>query len=259
MPTLTVHGVEHYYEIHGNGPPLVLLNGILMNAAGWAYQLKGLTPYYRVLVYDMRGQGASGKPEQAYYDLQQQADDLAELLTQLGIQRTHVVGLSYGGAVAQYFAARFSDRVDRLVLADTMAWSDGVNEAIADGWAAAGAVSADLRFQFMLPLTFGRRFLEVHRERLPLFSQQSAMLDWAVVMRLVDGMRRHDARAILRQIAVPTLVLVGEEDRFCPLHHAQYLAQHIPGATLEILPECGHATAIEAPEAFNASVRAFLG
>ena len=100
MPTIQVNGVQLYYELHGSGEDvLVLNNGIIASTATWAFQLPALTPHYRVLLYDMRGQGQSQKwqPGDPDYTWEQHADDLAALLDALGIERAHIGGISYGG------------------------------------------------------------------------------------------------------------------------------------------------------------------
>ena len=122
MAIALANGIRIYYEWHGaeSAPVLVLNNGILMNAASsWVYQTSALAAHYRVLQYDCRGQGQSEHPD-APYSMALHADDLAALLTALGVERAHIAGISYGGEVAQAFAIAHPSRARSLVLADTV-------------------------------------------------------------------------------------------------------------------------------------------
>ena len=122
MPQIHANRVELYYELHGpeNAPLLVLNNGILMSAAAsWAFQTKTLAVHYRVLQYDCQGQGQSAHPE-SHYTMDLHAEDLAALLTVLGIEKAHLAGISYGGEVIQAFALQYPERIQSLILADTV-------------------------------------------------------------------------------------------------------------------------------------------
>ena len=163
MPHIDLGDIKYYYELHGEGAETItILNGLTMSTVAWAAQLKDFAPHFRVLLLDLRGQGQTERTDEEKYPLQRQADDLARLLEKLGIARTHLFALSYGGIVAQYFALSHPERLGRMVLADTIAWSDEVNLALHDGivkaWDAGGS---KLRFRVMLPITFGANFLKL--------------------------------------------------------------------------------------------------
>lgn len=260
MPAIGINDTELYYELTGGGSEtVVLLNGISMNTAAWALQEPALAARYRVLRYDLRGQLQSGKPDTPSYPMPQHAADLAALLDQLGIARAHLVGLSYGGAVAQHFALDYPQRLDKLVLAATLAWSDPVNEAIAASWeAAARTANPTLRFDIGLPLTFGANYLQQQADKIPLLREFASRQPWPPLARLVNGMRAHDVRSRLAAVRAPTLVLVGEDDRFTPLYHARLLANLIPAARLMVVPGSGHALPLELPHQFNQLVLDFL-
>ena len=109
MPNIKVNGINLYFEWHGprNAPALVLNNGIFMNAAtSWVFQTEPFSRHYRVLLYDCRGQGQSDHPL-GPYSMALHAEDLAGLLTALGIERAHIAGISYGGEVAQAFVLQY--------------------------------------------------------------------------------------------------------------------------------------------------------
>lgn len=262
MPHLTLPDstTSLYYEFHGEGEQtLVLLNGITMTTAAWAWHVPHYTPHFRVLCLDFRGQGQSSKPDEPAYPLTEQADDLAAALTLLGVARAHVLGLSYGGMVAQHFAHRHPTRVARLVLASTLAYSDAANAAMAASWAAAQAAGgADLRFTESLPWVFGSPFLAAQQPLLAALRGIAAQHPWSAVERLTAGVLSHDARPWLAQLTQPTLVLVGNEDRLTPRYQADCLVDMLPDAQLVVLPHVGHASHLEALPAFVAETAAFF-
>ena len=241
-----------FYEISGQGSqPLMLFNGLTMSTAAWTLMTPLLEQRFRVIRLDFQGQGLSERTEQAAYPLPQQADDAAALLNELEIDSVYLVGLSYGGMVAQHFARHHPQRVERLLLASTLAWSDAVNTEIAASWSAAEqAGGADLRFDISLPWLFSSRFLQAGRAMLPDLKRLAATVSWQDIERIIAGVIAHDARSWLGEIRAPTHIIVGDEDRLTPLYQAQLLQAGIPGATLCTLPGAGHAIHLEAVQQF---------
>lgn len=260
MPYAQIDGRNIYYELHGEGNEcLTFLNGLTMSTQGWNSQVGEFSRHFRVLLLDMCGQGRSDKPAEEIYPLERQCDDVAALLTQLGIARTHVLGISYGGMVAQLFALRHADRLQRLVLSDTLAWSDEANAALGAALEAAqNAGGPPLRFKLMKAITFGSSFLRRAPKVVDMVEASDAALPWSAVVSLMRPVGSFDLRSRHGEISAPTLVLVGAEDRFTPLYQAQTVAAGIPGARLEILPEVGHAPMLENPRLFNALAADFL-
>ncbi|MCG9057601.1 alpha/beta hydrolase [Laribacter hongkongensis] len=262
MPMLRLAdiGIHYVLDGHPGQPVVVLLNGITMTTRCWEEQVSGLASHFCILRLDFRGQGESDKPDCDYYPLSRQADDVAQVLDQLDIGRVHVVGLSYGGMVAQHFAQRYPDRLDRLVLAATMAYSDAANDAIAASWLAAWQTGdAALRFDLSKPWLYGSRFLAGAAAQVEAIrTANDASTDWAAIARLMLGVARHDSRPWLSAIQAPTLVLVGEEDRLTPLYQARALVRGIRLARMSELAACGHALHAEVPQLFSQHVCNFL-
>jgi len=259
MPYTTHQGHRLYFEESGRGErPMLLLNGLTMSTAGWTLLLPRLEARYRLIRLDLLGQGQSDKPRSDSYPLAEQADLAASLLDTLALSHCHVIGLSYGGMVAQHLAHRHPERVDHLVLASTLACSDAVDQAIAASWiAAAESGGADLRFAVSLPWLFSSRFLSSHPDQLNELKTVATQSEWEAVLRLLAGMREHDARTWLASVTVPTRVIVGSEDRLTPLHQSEMLSTYMPHAQLSIIPGVGHALHLEAVESFARLVMEF--
>jgi 3-oxoadipate enol-lactonase len=170
-----------------------------------------------------------------------------------------VLGLSYGGMVAQHLARQHPAKVARLVLASTLAYSDAANAAIAASWEAAQCTGGgDQLFTDMLPWVFGSQFLASQQAMLQAMRALAAQAPWEPVRRLSNGVLAHDARPWLGQLRQPTLVVVGSEDRMTPRYQADALVAGIAGARLEVLPGVGHASHLEALPQFVALTSAFL-
>ncbi|HDJ83867.1 MAG TPA: alpha/beta hydrolase, partial [Desulfurococcaceae archaeon] len=117
MPYTKVNNVNIYYEVHGEGEPVVLLNGIFMNTKSWFYQYTVLSRKYKVILHDLRGQWNSEKPKnEDAYSIEIHADDLKELLDKLRITNIHLVGTSYGGEIALQFAIKYPEYVKDLIV-----------------------------------------------------------------------------------------------------------------------------------------------
>jgi 3-oxoadipate enol-lactonase len=238
---------------------LVLNNGILMNAAtSWAFQTRALSGQYRLLQYDCRGQGQSDHPEEPY-SMALHADDLAALLTGLGVETAHLAGISYGGEVLQAFALQYPARVRSLILADTVSEVGPELRLIVEGWLAlARAGDPDMFFLVTVPWNFSAEFIATNPKLLADARQRYAKLDFPAVARLCEAFLDVNFTAQLTQIAAPTCILVGEQDRLKGRNYAELLRRHISRSEMYLLPGAGHASCWERPEEFNSAVLGFL-
>lgn len=262
MPTLTVNGVALYYELHGSGDELLVLNnGVIASTRTWGYQLPALTPHYRVLLYDLRGQGqsqkwAAGDPD---YRWESHADDLAALLDALGVEQAHIGGISYGGELALVFALRYPERCLSLIVADAVSHVEPHLRAIIESWImAAESGDHEMFYRSTWFWNFSEDFFAAQYDLLLSRVEAAKALDLPSVIQLCRNFNSLNITAQLGAIGCPTCVMVGEKDILKPPHYAQTIARAIPNAELHVLPGAGHASFWECSAAFNSIVLGFL-
>ena len=256
----TINGINLAYTDQGRGTPVVLLHAFPQSRAMWAPQVNALSKTHRVIAPDFRGFGESDAPP-GPYTLDRFADDVAGLLDHLAIPRAVFVGLSMGGYTLFAFYRTYAARVNGLVLADTRAQADteeGRAGRLAMAQTAqtngAGAI-ADL----MLPKLLSPAALHTKPE---LVRQVRSTIERTTVSGIAGALmamaERPDSVPLLARIACPVLVLTGELDGPTPPADGKFMAARIPGARLEIIPQAGHLSNLEAPEAFTNAIRSFL-
>ncbi|MFE4972613.1 alpha/beta fold hydrolase [Kitasatospora sp. NPDC056651] len=246
----------------GTGTPLVLLHAFPLNASMWSSQLDalpGLTgDETRVLAPDQRGFGgtALGGDDPS---LDPVADDLALLLDAAGIERAVVGGLSMGGYVALAFARRHPGRLAGLLLANTRATAD-TDAVRANRERIATAVTARDSVGLLLDERVAAGQLGPHSQHL--VERVQAMVAAAPPAAVAWAQRamaaRPDSRDVLAALRVPVAIVTGADDALVAPEEAELMLGVRPDAELTVLPRVGHLSALEAPEAFDAAVRALL-
>ncbi len=261
MPALNINGTNLYYELHGSedAPVVALLNGVLMNTAGWGYQTPVLARRYRVLLHDCRGQGQSDHLA-GPYSMRQHADDLAALLDALDIEAAHIAGISYGGEIAQLMGLHYPEKVRSLFLSSTVSEVRPLLRAKIAAWmAAAERRDGAMLYRVSVTDNFSEPWLAAHPTWAELSIPRYAQLDFDAVFNLCGAFLEIDWTAELQRITAPTLVAVGELDTLKPLApYSRLLVEHIPGAQLLVLGNAGHACCIETPGAWNAALLGWL-
>ena len=263
--TVQANGQELYYELHGEGPPLVLLMGIGYDSSLWTLaQVPVLSTQFQVILVDNRDAGRSSKARQPY-TIADMADDLAGLLDALGIQRSHLLGLSMGGMIALEFALRHGDRLDRLVLTGTGAAParSAVDPIQIWSWVKANDATGEVFGGQQFVSLFSTAFLRNHeavRDTAELLASNPYPMSPEAYGRQADAYRQFDALDRLAAITAPTLVVVGEQDLLTPPWIAREVAEAIPGARFEVIRGDGssHVVPIECPDEFNRLVSGFL-
>lgn len=268
MPFVEVRGIRlHYFDVGMDNvktadPPVLLLHAFPLHAEMWAPQLACLSATRRVIALDLAGFGRSDPPpEPLDASMNRLADDVAELLEGLGVERAVVGGLSMGGYLAFAVVRRHPEVVAGLILADTRASPD--NEE---------TFERRTQQQRQVSSEGTRRLIDSLLE--PMVGEHTRQHRRALMTRVrdlmsantPDGFRsalqamkhRDDSTDHLGRIGVPTLVLVGDQDVLSPPELVRSWQEKIPGSHLVVLPRAGHLSNLEAPAEFNAAVGDFL-
>ena len=256
-----INGIDLAYSDEGQGQPIVFLHAFPLNRSMWNPQIRGLKNNFRIITIDLRGHGESEAPMWRY-SLGQFAEDIKGLLEHLGISKAAFVGLSMGGYILFTLYRKYPSLFNALVLADTRATAD-TPEAKATRFSMAQIAykrGSSTIAELMLPKLLGSTSLD-HRQ--DLVEQLRHMITANEISGIVGDLmameERPDSTPLLRDLKIPTLVIVGEEDVASPPEEVQGMAEHIPGAKFTIIPEAGHVSNLDQPKLFNQSIREFLG
>jgi pimeloyl-ACP methyl ester carboxylesterase len=248
MPKLNRDGVEIYYEVHGEGPVILLSHGYSSTSGMWKGQVEPLSASHKLVIWDMRGHGDSDYPDdQAAYSEEATVADMAALLDAVEADKAIVGGLSLGGYMSLAFNRVHPERVEALLIIDT---GPGYrNDEAREGWNQ-NAI---------------RRAERLERDGLDLANASAEVRQ--VRHRSADGLAKaargmltqRDAGVMnsLAQVAVPSLIVVGADDTPF-LAASDYMAAKIPGAKKVVIPDAGHASNIDQPAAFNRAIGDFL-
>lgn len=262
MPYTDAPGFRMYYEEHGSGFPLLLINGLGSDHLEWIHQIPAFGARFRVVVFDNRGTGGTDVPP-GPYTTAQMGDDAAALLRDLGIPRAHVLGVSLGGMIAQEVALRHPDLVDGLVLGCTGPGGElsvrPSPEAMA-AFALAKGEHPEAELRRMLPFLYTDACIRERPEEIEGFVRRR--LDHPTppegYLAQLFAAVSHDASTRLEKIRARTLVITGDADRLVNWENSLRLAERIPGATLVVLPGAPHRHFAETADAFNREVLRFL-
>lgn len=254
--------IKIYYEVHGDGNPLLLIEGLGYATWMWYRQLEDFARQYRVIIFDNRGVGKSDKPD-IPYSIEMMAGDAAGLLQALGIEKAHVLGVSMGGLIAQALTLNHPHLAHSLVLTCTTHGGPGSVPAPPETLAAMmnkkGLAERDALREAM-GCALAPEFAAANHEEL------EKILDWRLSEPTPEYARQRQLGAVmgadlaprLKEIKVPTLILTGDLDRVIPMANSDLLHKKINNSTLEVFPGGGHLFFIEQAPAFNGRVLAFL-
>ncbi len=241
---------------------ILLLNGLGATRQGWARQMPAFGQQYRTIAMDHRDIGDSD-PYEDPYAIIDQADDAAQFLHALNIDRAHVVGLSMGGFISLNLALRHPDVVQSLVLVSTSA--GGATHLRPTPEAQAALIpdpTADPaeRARYTFRTITGPGFMDAHPEVADLLAQAATERPTspAAFARQYGAIQTHDTSTRLGEIHAPTLVIHGDADPLVPYGNGQFLASHIPNAHLITYPGVGHVPIIERADEFNRDVLNFI-
>lgn len=263
MPVVQANGIDVYYEIQGEGEPLVLIPYLAADQACYAFQVADYAKSFTCFSVDLRGAGLSGKPE-GRYSTELFADDVAAFMQAAGVERAHVAGLSLGAAAGMWLAAKYPDRVTSLSLHSAWPASDPFLRAVVEGWRiiAQGLDSVtDMVIKGVFPWCFTPELYAArpdYIESLAEFVRSRPMPPVDALLRQSQAVLDHDARAVLASVQAPTLITFGAHDQVTSTRFADPLSQGISDTEVVVFEDCAHAPIYENVEAFNQRTLDFL-
>ena len=229
MPTVRVNDIDMYYEIHGQGEPVVLIAGLNSDHTLYRGIIPRLAERYQVVAFDNRGVGQTDKPD-IPYSIEMMADDTAGLLHALGITQAHILGTSMGGRIAAALALQHPQQVKSLILVSTV-----------------------LKSLKGAPMTWSRRLIPLML-KIPMIRGPHP---YYAVARQREASLTYDCMDRLNEIHVPTLILHGKKDKSAPYHLAEAMQSGIKDSEM-ITFHGGHLFFIVRPQQFMDAISDFL-
>ena len=251
MPKVKVNDIQIYYEVHGEGFPLIMINGLGGNIYTWDPRfIQELSKKFKLVIFDNRGAGHTDISDREY-TIKLFADDTAGLMDALRISRAHVFGISMGGMIAQELVLNYPEKVEKLVLCSTYCGgaksvqpsTDVIEPLMADR----SALSPEEIARMAIPIIFTEDFIKNNPDFVELSIQRTlkALTSDEAFMRQLDALMNFDTYDRLSQIKAPTLILHGKRDVLVPPENAPILAKAIPNAKLVYFGNSAHVLAEE--------------
>ncbi len=252
------NGIQVNYTVEGEGPWVVMSHSLACNLSMWDEQAAALSRRYKVLRYDLRGHGGTDAPA-GDYTFDMLAYDAHALLEALGIRSCHWVGLSIGGMIGQAFALKFPGVFKTMVLADTSSRNPPEAKPV---WEARVKTARENGMEGVVEPTLQRWLTEPYRKahpetaaRLAAMIRSTPVAGYAGCCAAIPTLNFTDQ---LKNIKVPTLVIVGEQDPGAPPEVAKVIHEKIAGSELVVIPSAAHIANLEQTAAFNRALLAFL-
>lgn len=262
MPLVQTNGIQLHYTERGSGQPLILLMGLGADGSMWESHVRAYEKSFRCILVDNRGAGISDKPE-GPYSTAEMAQDTIGLMDALEIQKAHISGISLGSAIAQEVALQTPERVTSLTL--NCPWSRCDNylirvfETLRASYEAMSAEDFQKLLQlFIFTSDYHEQSLEDLVQRQEAARKNASPMPVHAFQAQCDASISHQTEGRLNNIKVPTLITVGDEDRFTSPDLARSIAQEIPGSKLEIFKRSGHTHHWNRLEEFNQYTLAFM-
>jgi pimeloyl-ACP methyl ester carboxylesterase len=256
MPEAAINGTTLYYEEHGQGTPLVMIQGYMGDHSAWVIQVKAFSKYFRVITYDARGLGKT-PVSPIPFTIPVQAGDAIGLMDFLKIDRAHILGISLGGLVAQAIAIEHPERVMKLVLAATLPGTDTQYASEKAQVLARNLYTMDMDKvgNLMIPLAFNNPAVAYMAK---LFSRTPWASRYKTYVKQMQSVGSYYTVDRLHQIQAPTLVIAGSRDRIISPRSSEIIAAKIPNARLVLVKGGSHAFFMEMSRRFNREVLQFL-
>ena len=262
MPTVNVNGCNIYYEIHGDGEPLVMIMGLRRNIEWWYCQLSALSQHFKVIVFDNRGAGRSDKPE-SDYSIRLFADDTAGLMDALGIDKAHILGFSMGGYIAQELAVNYPEKVMDLALISTSCGGERavlMSQERMEKFTANDGLTPEKILKKDMDIYFSDDYIKKNPEAVKAFTEIS-MRHYQpahAFQRQFAACLNHDTSRRIQNISCPVIIMTGDDDPLVPPENSSVLKEILPEATLSMVPMGRHCFMMEHAERFNKKIVSFF-
>jgi pimeloyl-ACP methyl ester carboxylesterase len=257
--SVEIDGHTIAFERRGQGPPLVLVHGAVADTRYWRRELDELSDEFTVVAWDAPGCGRSFDPPEDY-GLDGYADCLAAFIEALGLERPHLLGLSFGSGLALELFRRHRALPRSLVLTSAYAgWLGSLGREVAEERRRWGLSAADMpREEYVRDFNETLFVSSVPADIVDEMTEIVKELHPAGLRAMSNAFADADLRDVLPEIDVPTLLIYGDLDQRSPVPVGEDLHARIPGSRLVVIPGVGHALNMEAPERFEDEVRSFL-
>jgi 3-oxoadipate enol-lactonase len=261
MPMIEANGRTLYYELHGEGEPLVCVMGLAADTFAWTLQVPAFSARHRTLIFDNRDVGRSALAE-GEYEVMDMAGDVFALADALGLAAFHLLGVSMGGAIAQEMALAAPERVRTLTLAATFAAGGAYARELSEVWGArVHRLTREERVDELMLLCNSEEFFEnadaVATLRGLMLENPHPQPPEAFARQLAAS-SRHDTRDRLGSLSMPVHVIGAEHDILVPVWKSREIASLIPGARLTVIEKAPHGVNVEQAEEFNRAVLDFI-
>lgn len=256
-----VHEKKVYYEVHGKGTPLIILNGIMMSTKSWAQFIEPLTQFNQLILVDFLDQGQSDKLEEGY-DHQIQVDVVVGLINHLGLEKANIYGVSYGGQIALQLALWHPHLVDKLCLFNTSDETSDWLREIGYAWNAA-AHDGEAYYLTTIPIIYSPKFYNENVEWMN--NRKKILVDIFNNKDFIDSMVRltkssenYNVSDQVHKIKHHTLIVGCEYDLVTPYYQQQVLHDKLENSELVFVGDSGHALMYEKPALFVSLVLGFM-
>lgn len=254
MPKVRVNDIQMFYEVHGEGFPLIMIMGLTGNTSWWDPRwIQTLSEKFKIIAFDNRGAGRTDISDREY-SIKLFADDTAGLMDALGVPRADVLGISMGGMIAQEFVLNYPEKVKKVVLCSTHCGGaksvQASEEVLGTLTADRGGVSAEEVARMTIPLFFTEDFLKNTPgvEELVIEQISKNPISNEAFMRQMSAIMQFDTYDRLSQIKTPALILHGKQDILIPPENGSILGKAIPGARLVSFENSAHGLLEETEE-----------
>ena len=259
--TFTFNNKQVYYEVHGQGKPLIILNGIMMSTKSWAQFIEPFTQFNQLILFDFLDQGQSEKVTQQY-DHSLQVDVVIALLEHLNLGKVNVYGVSYGGQIALQVALKRPDLIDKMCLFNTSDETSYWLSEVGHAWNKA-THDGEAYYLTTIPIIYSPKFFNENREWME--NRKKILVDVFSNQDFIDSMVRltkssepYNVSDQVHKIKHETLIVGCEYDFVTPYYQQELLHEKLENSNLVFVPDSGHALMYEKPTLFVSLVLGFI-